>query len=118
MAIESGTTLGRFQILGELVLAYEALAGRVPFVADTPLGVMLAHVREPLPLPSKIEPTIGPRIEQILLRALAKDPAARYQTATDFAEALEAAVAGQDRGTTLRRPRSSTRPRCAPRTRT
>ncbi len=84
------------------VLAYELLTGRVPFSADTPLAVMLAHVRDPLPLPSRINPAIGSRTEQVLLRALAKDPAARYESAPDLAEALKAAVAEEAKGQTAR----------------
>jgi hypothetical protein len=56
---------------------------------------MLAHVRDPLPLPSRVDPRIGPRTEQVLLRALAKDPSARYGEATELAAALENALAAE-----------------------
>lgn len=75
------------------IMAYELVTGRVPFSADTPLAVVLSHVRDPLPLPSKIDPSIGPSIEQALLKATAKDPAARYGKASEFGAALASAVA-------------------------
>jgi len=51
------------------VMAYEMLTGRLPFTADTPLAVVLAHVRDPIPLPSTIDAAIGARAEQVLLEA-------------------------------------------------
>ena len=74
------------------VMAYELLTGRVPFRADTPLAVVLAHVRDPLPLPSTIDPTISQDVERVLLKAMAKTPEERYASAGDFAHALSAAL--------------------------
>jgi hypothetical protein len=64
----------------------------VPFIADTPLAVVLAHVRDPLPLPSSIDPAVSPETERVLLKALAKNPNDRYASATEFADALKAAL--------------------------
>ena len=74
------------------VMTYEMLTGRVPFAADTPLAVVLAHMRDPLPLPTSLDPSIPAAAEQVLLKALAKDPNDRHASATDFAEALRAAL--------------------------
>ena len=73
-------------------MAYELLVGRVPYTADTPLAIVIAHIKDPLPLPSIANPTIGKGVERALLRALAKDPAQRYETATAFADALRAGL--------------------------
>lgn len=73
------------------VLTYELLVGRPPYAAETPLAVMLAHGREPLPLPSHVEPAIGAPLERVLLRALAVDPAARHADAQSFVASLEEA---------------------------
>lgn len=81
------------------VMAYEMLLGRVPYTADTPMAVIFAHVRDPLPLPSSLDPRVGLATERTLMRALAKDPSARYATAPDFADALRAAIAEDDGGT-------------------
>ncbi len=73
------------------VVAYELLTGRVPFSAETPLAVLLAHLHKPLPLPRSINPAISPGVEAVLLKGLAKDPATRYSTATEFIHALSVA---------------------------
>lgn len=70
------------------VLAYEQLTGRTPYVSETPLAVLLAHGREPLPLPSHVDPNIGTAVERVLLRALAVDPAARHPDPRSFVSSL------------------------------
>ena len=82
------------------VMAYELLTGRVPFRADTPLAVVLAHVRDPLPLPSTIDPTIPEDVERVLLKAMAKTPSERYASAGEFARALASALEGVPVGST------------------
>lgn len=73
------------------VLTYELLTGRTPYASETPLAVLLAHGREPLPLPSHVEPRIGAPLERVLLRALAVDPAARHPDARSFIASLDEA---------------------------
>jgi WD40 repeat protein/predicted Ser/Thr protein kinase len=75
------------------VILYQMLVGRVPFEADTPLAVMLAHVNQPLPTPSEVNPDIPAELEAVILKALAKEMDARYQSAGEMAEALEQALA-------------------------
>ena len=74
------------------VVLYEMVTGRVPFDADTPFAVVLKHVNEPLPMPRSAKPDVSPAIECVILKALAKDPADRYQTAGEFAQALQDAA--------------------------
>ena len=73
------------------VVLYQCLAGRRPFAAVTPVATALAHLREPVPpLPDCVpEP-----IRQIAMRALAKDPADRFASATDLASALRGTPVG------------------------
>lgn len=75
------------------VVMYELLTGRVPFSADTPFAVIHDHIYRPLPLPSSLNPEITPQVEQVLLRALAKNPLDRFPTATALVQALMAALA-------------------------
>jgi tRNA A-37 threonylcarbamoyl transferase component Bud32 len=76
------------------IILYEMVTGQVPFVADTPLAVIFKHVSDPLPLPSTIKPGLPEPIEQVILKALAKDPADRFASAAEFASAWKRARAG------------------------
>ncbi|HUP35063.1 MAG TPA: serine/threonine-protein kinase, partial [Candidatus Limnocylindria bacterium] len=80
------------------VLAYELLVGRVPFHADTPLAVIYMHVHDPLPLPSSANAAVGPQVERVLLKALAKDREQRFASAPDLGEALRAALDADSAG--------------------
>lgn len=74
------------------VILYEMVTGRIPFDADTPLAIVLKHINEPLPLPSQVAPGVSASLEKIILKALAKQPEERYQTAEAMANALTAAT--------------------------
>ena len=76
------------------VITYEMLAGEPPFTGERPADVMLKHTEEaPAPL-SAFRSDLPPTIEPVLLRALAKDPDLRYQTATEFTDDLDRGAAG------------------------
>jgi serine/threonine-protein kinase len=64
------------------------LTKRLPFEADTPVGVAMQHVSTPPPPPSTFNPKIPPEVDAIVLRALAKDPSERYATGAALATAL------------------------------
>lgn len=74
------------------IILYELVTGRVPFVADTPLAVILKHVSDPLPLPSMVKADIAPAIEQVLLKALAKNPDDRFGSTVEFVSAWKRAL--------------------------
>ena len=71
------------------VMAYEMLCGTVPYDAPTPMAVIMAHLQKPLPLPRSMNPALSEGVEAILLKALAKSPADRYESAQAFIAALE-----------------------------
>jgi serine/threonine protein kinase/formylglycine-generating enzyme required for sulfatase activity len=71
------------------IVFYEMVTGRKPFQADTPMAVLFKHASDPLPRPTQFMPDLPKAVEQILLKALAKDPNNRYQSMNDFALALE-----------------------------
>lgn len=70
------------------VVLFEMLTGRVPFSADTPYAIIHDHIYSPLPLPTSINPGLPKDVERVLLKALAKDPAARYANAIELLNAL------------------------------
>ena len=74
------------------IILYEMVTGRVPFVADTPLAVLFKHISDPLPPPSTIKSDVPEPIEQVILKALAKDPQDRFTTASDFVTAWKHAL--------------------------
>ena len=76
------------------VVLYEMLTGKVPFTGDSAIEIAMKHVNELPKPPSSLRPEIPPELDQIVLRALAKDPEDRYQTAEEFIEDLERVEAG------------------------
>lgn len=68
---------------------YEMLTGKQPFEAGDPLAVAYQHVHEAPILPTSLEPSVPPRLEAVTLRAMEKEPAARFQSAADMAAALD-----------------------------
>ncbi|MEJ2862513.1 serine/threonine-protein kinase [Actinomycetospora flava] len=75
-------------------LLFEAIAGRPPFVSEGP-GLMYDHLNETPPRLSEVAPGSPPALDAVLARAMAKDPAQRYATAGDFADAAVRAVGGE-----------------------
>ena len=76
------------------VILYEALTGRVPFDADSPVTVALKQVSERPRPPSELNPAVSRALDGVVLRALAKDPVNRFASAEEFLQALD--VAEQD----------------------
>lgn len=78
---------------------FEALTGQPPFTGETPLSVAYQHVQDDPPLPSSLVEGLsddeGTALDAVLLTAMAKDPAERYDTAADFAEELRRISRGE-----------------------
>jgi len=71
------------------VMLYEMLTGKVPFTGDNPFLIMNDRLlNNPMP-PREIDPAISPQLQEIVYRALERDPKNRYRTARDFAWDLE-----------------------------
>jgi serine/threonine-protein kinase len=75
------------------IVLYELVVGRVPFRGDTPYAIVHDHIYSELPLPTSINPEIPRQVEAVLLKALAKNPADRYGSATEMTDAFRLAVA-------------------------
>ena len=84
-------TTPRSDIYSIGVILYEALTGRVPFEGDSAVAVALKQVSEAPRRPSAINPDVPPALDAVVMRALAKDPEARFKDADAFLKALDAA---------------------------
>jgi serine/threonine protein kinase len=76
------------------VTLYEMATGRIPFDTGSEYEMMTAHIQHAPPPPRQVHSGISPNLEAVILRAMAKDPAARFQNAAEFREALEQAGHG------------------------
>lgn len=72
------------------VVLFEMLTGRLPFMAETHTGLALQHMYEPAPPPSQFNAALSAQLDQIVLKVLSKEPAARYRTADQFGRILRA----------------------------
>lgn len=78
------------------VILYEIFTGQLPFEHENPLDLALKHVNDPPPAPRSLRPEIGPLVEAVILKALAKKPEDRYPSGNALYLALEKAVRAAD----------------------
>ncbi len=88
------------------VVLYEMVTGRVPFDAETPMAVALKHIQEKPEPPSKYNPEVSPALDEVILKALEKEPSDRYQSAAEMATDLKRAIK-MPMGGFLKRPGTS-----------
>ncbi|MFC4766064.1 Stk1 family PASTA domain-containing Ser/Thr kinase [Effusibacillus consociatus] len=74
------------------VVLYEMLTGELPFSGETPISVALKHLQEHFVEPRQLNPKIPQSVENIILKALAKNPEVRYQTAKEMFRDLDKAL--------------------------
>ena len=85
---------GRSDLYAVGVILYQLLTGRLPFTAETPVGVLLKQlVEEPVP-PSQVNPGVDPALEAVAMRAMRKRPEDRFASAREMRGALGAAASG------------------------
>ena len=72
------------------VMLYEMLTGKLPFEGDSAVSIALKHLSDSPPPMAEHGVRIEPNLEAVVMGALAKEPASRWQSAADFADALEA----------------------------
>ncbi|WP_437332622.1 serine/threonine-protein kinase [Sorangium sp. So ce394] len=75
------------------VLLFQLVTGRLPFEGETPLHTATLHIHAPVPAPRSSAPGIDPRLEALIVKALAKQPADRHQTARELGYALHTLLA-------------------------
>ena len=88
--VRGGTVDARTDIYSFGVTLYEMLTGRKPFQADTSYSVLNAQLNQAPTPPREINPALSPELNAIVLRAMAKLPEERFQTADEFRNALKA----------------------------
>jgi len=79
---------GRADVYSLAIVFYELVTGRKPFIADTPLAVLFKQMNDPLPRPISLVPELPEAVEQVILKALAKQPEDRFKGMSEFAVAL------------------------------
>ena len=89
---KGGYTDAKSDIYSLGVVMYEMLTGRVPFDSDTSVSVALKHMQEPPVPPMEINDNIPQAVNDIILKAMEKEPMARYQTATAMMRDLSRAL--------------------------
>ena len=75
-------------------IAYEMLTGVIPFDGEALMELLYAQVHREPPAPSSRQASLPPGVDAVMLRGLAKDPAARWNSCTEFVDALAAALNG------------------------
>jgi predicted Ser/Thr protein kinase len=83
---------GRSDLYALGVVGFQALTGRLPFDEAVPSAVLVSHVTKPAPRVLDVNPAVPPGIAGIIDRLLMKDPASRFQSGEDLAEALTKAL--------------------------
>ncbi|MBK8782933.1 MAG: serine/threonine protein kinase [Anaerolineales bacterium] len=87
---------GRSDVYGLGVIIYQMLSGQQPYSADTPMGVVVKHITEPVPEILSLIPTLPPEADVVIKTSMAKDKANRYPTTIDLAKALNVAAFGHE----------------------
>jgi len=74
------------------VVLYEMVTGQLPFVGETPVSIALKHLQEPFVEPRKLNASVPQSVENVILRALAKDPIVRFASTREMAGDLDIAL--------------------------
>lgn len=93
---QGGEIDGRSDVYGLGVMVYQMLTGQQPYSADTPMGVVVKHITDPVPDILKVMPDLPPELDAIIKTAMAKDKSLRYSNAIELAKALNLLAFGEE----------------------
>jgi len=92
---EEATPISDQYALG--VILYQMATGKLPYESETPMGVVIMHATEPIPPPREVRPDLSQDMEEVILKALEKNPEDRYPSLIAFNEAVQFVVSGRRR---------------------
>jgi serine/threonine protein kinase len=91
-AISSAGVVPQSDLYAIGIILYEIFTGELPFDAENPLDLAMQHMSEQPRPPRELHPEITPALEAVILKAMAKEPAKRYQSGAELAHALDQAL--------------------------
>ncbi len=97
-AVNSAQAVAQSDIYSLGIVLFEMLTNRVPFDDPSAMAVAMKHLTDPPPPPSRINPTLSPQIDRVVIQALDKDPKKRYNSCAEMLKALEKALGMYDEG--------------------
>jgi serine/threonine protein kinase len=77
------------------IILYEMLSGKVPFDSNTPMGIAIKHITDPVPRIIDVKPDLPYTVQAVIDKALDKNPEARYPNAASFSDAFAVALKGE-----------------------
>ncbi|HTA35281.1 MAG TPA: CHASE2 domain-containing protein [Solirubrobacteraceae bacterium] len=112
--IEGGAVDARADTYALAGVMHHCLTGQVPFQRESPTAKLWAQLNAPPPAPSALDPTLPQRLDDVIARGMAKDPAARFHSTGElagaFAEALGVVAVARSGGTRVERDRRAPQP--------
>lgn len=102
---------GRSDIYSLGVIVFEMLTGRALYEADTPMGVVIKHILDPVPDITAIKPDLPIDVERVLTKTLAKNPDDRFQKASELAAAFQSVAEGKPLSDELHSPSTIVKPK-------
>lgn len=92
-AVSSAQAVAQSDLYSLGVVMFEMLTNRVPFNDPSAMAVAMKHLNEPAPPPSRLNPNLSPKVDEVVMKAMDKDPKKRYPTGAALVTALDFAFA-------------------------
>lgn len=97
-AVNSAQAVAQSDIYSLGIVLFEMLTNRVPFDDPSAMAVAMKHLTDPPPPPSRINPSLSPQVDRVVIQALDKDPKKRFNTCAELLRALDKALGTFDAG--------------------